>query len=647
MPGKDSVNQDFSTFIVSNDAELETHFSGFKTLKAVSYVVSVKWLIEFLEKNEFKSIEIIVGKEISDLSPVEAIMDELIKDKGDRINQLLELVDQGRLLIYTSDRIVHSKFYILTDGKLTRVIQGSANLTISARRGKQVNYLWEWNLESGNGGTLIKKFDADYELHKKYCTLFMQDLRDLLTDAENEERERIINNWLGKNIEPHEIEIMPILTQMTTEVIAGNDQEPVYKLTLPSEPSKRKPIEQILKPIKYEKESNQIVFLKKDFLSNENLLVPIMRVDFENHRIVFNIKSEKFSVGSSASSSGEVNEYLDNIEDYIKSTDMGKTRNKTINKMTKMSMYEGILYFLSSPFLNQYMKIKRAKVGRVDERGPRFLFISGGSSNGKTTFIKYALKLLAGKDLNPIDKSNFRKSNILNAAGLGTNFPLVFDDVAPQRLNSSDMETTIKSYWETWWNGRSVFPTIIVSSNAKSTKEWHQTRVKTLNFDVHFEPSMEAREMLNKIFTRQNDIFSVFASYYFDGFSDNISDDELELGRRTMLKLYKYAGRTVPEYFPTVPIESIYDPDRFKWRELIDLEKVRIVEKNDSLEITFPGEFSHSDVEHYADSIKHAKHRIVGNTIVIESPEDFRKWLNLEEKKKTGLLGKLFRRENT
>ena len=644
MPGKNLNNLGFSTFIVSNDTELEAHFSGFKTLRAVSYVVSIKWLLEFLEKNEFESIEVIVGKDISGLSPAEALRDELLNDGRDLVHRLLELVDQGRLLIYTTDRIVHSKFYILKGSTFIRVIQGSANLTISARRGKQVNYLWQWNLQPVTDGIMIQKFYEDYEQHKKYCTLFMQDLRDMLRDAGNEDRERTIDSWLGKNLELQEIEIMPMLTQMTTDVITGDDREPVYRMTLPSEPSKRKPIEQILKPIKYEKESNQIVFLKNDFLSNKNLLVPIMRVDFENHSIVFNIKAEKFTVGNTVPSSAEVNEYLDNIEDYIKSTDMGKTRNKTINNMTKMSMYEGILYFLSSPFLNQYMKIKRVRVGGVDERGPRFLFISGGSSNGKTTFIKYALKLLTTKNINPIDKSNFRKQNILTAAGLGTNFPLVFDDVAPQRLNSSDMETTIKSYWETWWNGQSIFPTIIVSSNAKSTKEWHQTRVKTLNFDVHFEPSMEAREKLNEIFTKQNNIFSAFASYYFEEFGGNISDDELEPGRKTMLRLYEYADRSVPEYFPRIPIESIYDPDRLKWRELIDLEKVGIVEKNDSLEITFLEEFSRSDVEHYADSIKHAKHRIVGNTIVIESPEDFRKWLDLEERKR-GFLGKLFGRD--
>ncbi len=646
MSGRDLNSSGFSTFIAGNEAELEGHFSGFNALRAVSYVVSIKWILEFLERNQFESVEIVVGKEVSDLNPAELLKDEVVSDKGNLVSQILGMMEQGRLKIYTSDRIVHSKFYILTGRGATRVIQGSANLTTSARKGKQVNYLWKWDLDPGSDKFLIERFNADYDLHKKYCSLFMQDLQNMLKEAGNEDRERVLNNWLGRNVEPQEIGIIPMLTQMATEVLVGDIGEPVYRMMLPAEPSKRKPIEQFLRPVKHEIESSQIVFLKKDFLNSENLLVPIMRVDFENHRIVFNVKAEKITVGDTTPPSEEVNTCLANIEEYIKSIDMGKTRNRTINNLTKMSVYEGLIYFLSSPFLNQYMRIKRAKVGRVDERGPRFLFISGGSSNGKTTFIKYALKLLTGKDINPIDKSNFKKQNILTAAGLGTNFPLVFDDVPPQRLNSSDMETTIKSYWETWWNGQSIFPTIIVSSNAKSTKEWHQTRVKALNFDVHFEPSMKAREKLNEIFNQQNNIFSAFASFYFTYFSEDISDDELEHGRRTVLRLYDYAGRQVPEYFPKVPVESIYDPDRLKWRELIDLGKVSIVEKNDSLELTFLEGFNRSDVEHYADAIKHAKHRIVGNTIIIESPEDFRKWLDLEKNADPGIFGKLFRRRN-
>ena len=644
MSGNNLNNSAFNTFIVGNDTEFDAHLSGFKTLKAVSYVVSIKWLIEFLEKNEFERIEILVGKEVSDLNPEEVLKDEIEKDKSGLLNKLMKLVEEERLLIYTSNRIVHSKFYILSGEKTIRVIQGSANLTISARKGKQVNYLWEWNLKKGQDNNMIEKFNADFELHRKYCMFFMHDLFEMLKDSEDEDRNRIIKTWLGKDIEPQEFDMMHVLTQVATEVLTGDDREPVYRMTLPSEPSKRKPIEQMLKLVKHEKESSQISFLKKDFLDSAKLLVPIMRVDFDNRRIIFNIRSEKFTIGSDMPSNGEVNEYLDNLEEYIKSIDMGKTRNENINRMTKMSVYEGILYFLSAPFFNQYMKIKREKVGRVDERGPRFLFISGGSSNGKTTFIKYALKLITGKDVNPIDKSNFRKQNIITAAGLGTNFPLVFDDIPPQRLNSSDMETTIKSYWETWWTGKNVFPTIIVSSNAKSIKAWHQTRVKTLNFDVHFEPSMEAREKLNDIFTRENNIFSGFVKYYFDEFSDNISDDELGPARKVMLRLYKYADRELPEYFPQVPIESIYDPDRIKWRDLIDLGKVIMEEKNDSLEITFPGSFNRSDIEHYADSVKHAKHRIVGNTIVIETPEDFRRWLGIEKKDKPGFFAKLFKK---
>ena len=152
MSGGNLNDSAFNTFIVGNDTEFDVHLSGFKKLKAVSYVVSIKWLIEFLEKNEFERIEILVGKEVSDLNPEEVLKDEIEKDKGGLLNNLMKLVEEERLLIYTSNRIVHSKFYILSSEKSIRVIQGSANLTISARKGKQVNYLWEWTLKKYKEG---------------------------------------------------------------------------------------------------------------------------------------------------------------------------------------------------------------------------------------------------------------------------------------------------------------------------------------------------------------------------------------------------------------------------------------------------------------------------------------------------------------
>jgi len=639
------MGEQFDTFIVATDREFAPHFQGFKSLKCVSYVTSLNWLLEFLDKNTFESIEIIIGKEASDLKPEDILKEELRKDDVEMVNKILELTRDNKLRIYIASRIIHSKFYILEGDKSIRAIQGSANLTLSARRGKQINYMWEFNLDPANDAELIKKFYKDYEKHMEYCSLFMGDLMEMVASSDNSDSNKIIKHWLLKEEDNENVSIMPLLTQLGTEVLNDSDGEPIYRMTLPSDPVQRRTVEQILKPVKHDRTASQITFMKKDFLDSETLMVPLMRTDFASKTIIFNIKSEKFVVGDSVPEPAMVNNYLSDLEDYIKTVDMGQTRNENISKMTKMSMFEGLIYFFSSPFMNEYMRIKRERVGNIDERGPRFLFISGGSSNGKTTFIKYILHLMTGKEITPVDKSKFSKQYILKAAGIGTTFPLVFDDVPPQRLNSADMETTIKSYWETWWNKDNIFPEIIVSSNARSTKEWYQTRMKTLNFDVHFEPSMKAREILSEIFSRENHIFPAFVNYYFHNSTGKLYDDELHTGRKTMLDLYKYAGRAIPEYFPAVPVEEVYDPDKVKWQELIDMNKVELIDKVDSIEIIFSDGFTRMDVEHYADSIKHAKHRVIGTTIVVESPEDFRKWLDLDKEVKSGLLSKLFGRK--
>ena len=133
----DTINHKFNSFLITADREFAPHFHGFKSLKCVSYVVSLKWLLEFLEKNAFESIEIIIGKEASDLPPEDVLREELNAEKGDMIDKVLSLLREGRLKIYITDRIIHSKFYILEDGRSIRIIQGSANLTMSARKGKK------------------------------------------------------------------------------------------------------------------------------------------------------------------------------------------------------------------------------------------------------------------------------------------------------------------------------------------------------------------------------------------------------------------------------------------------------------------------------------------------------------------------------
>ena len=122
----------------------------------------------------------------------------------------------------------------------------------------------------------------------------------------------------------------------------------------------------------------------------------------------------------------QVRKALEHIEKYFATVDWGQSRDP---RFAKESMFEALLYFLSAPFAHEHMQIRRQHYALIDQRGPQALYIVGPSQNGKSTFVRFALQLLSGKHVNPLDGGQFTKTRVRSASALGTVFPLVFDDV--------------------------------------------------------------------------------------------------------------------------------------------------------------------------------------------------------------------------
>ena len=97
---------------------------------------------------------------------------------------------------------------------------------------------------------------------------------------------------------------------------------------------------------------------------------------------------------------------LRHLESYIGTVDSGETNDA---QFAKTAMYEALLYFLWSPFASGYMSTRRSTYGLIDSRGPRFLYLFGLAQNGKTTFLRYCLKLLTGQVIDPPREGAFTK----------------------------------------------------------------------------------------------------------------------------------------------------------------------------------------------------------------------------------------------
>ena len=353
---------------------------------------------------------------------------------------------------------------------------------------------------------------------------------------------------------------------------------------------------------------------------------PTLRINTASNDVVLGIEGGLIKLAEAPSDPVAVDRALAHIEAYLDTVDGAQSADP---RFAKMSMFESLLYVFSAPFFNEYMKRKRERFGVIDTRGPRFLYIYGPSQNGKSTFLLFALKLLTGRNVQPLSRGDFRKTKLVNVSTIGTAFPLVFDDVTVGQ--SPGIEEVFKSYWERWWRDDYVSPQIIMTSNTPRLRDWAKSRTKRVDFDVHFAPTEQDKEKLNQLFQTQNGVFRWFAQTYLENLrsSEVPSDDELYLGRTAIQQLYEYAHRPVPNYLPLQPLEKIFDPGLRDWADLLfGIKKATMVGERGRLLVRFSSDIQHWEVNDYQSYLPQTvKCQRRGNTLIVENPSEFEKWL--------------------
>ena len=161
-------------------------------------------------------------------------------------------------------------------------------------------------------------------------------------------------------------------------------------------------------------------------------------------------------------------------------------------------------------------------------------------------------------------------------------------------------------------------------------KEWAKSRLKRVDFDVHFVASTTGQVRLAEILERPNPLFRWFAALHLERVraGDWIRDDELATAREVVLDLYQFAGRAVPSYFPRRPLEDLYNPDLRVWLDLLRHHKVRINQNGGEATILFTEDLEHAEVREFLGALPQTvKYRQRGKTTVVENPKGFRLWL--------------------
>jgi len=634
---------DLQTRLISRRKDFDDLFDGYEKMYAVSYVISPDLLLDFYDKRGYTELEIVVGENLS-----ESYKHNLEQKPIELVDRLEELVETGALRIYIPSHTIHTKLYILEKQDGIRVIQTSANLTATAQDARrQTNYAWYLDVPVGH--TFLEQLIKDYQAHLRGCSLFMGDLKELLEKNRHQDRKQLIEAWLKGSVSSDEqdFEMREIFHELSSSLIETGaiEQEKVTLLHLPETDLVKKRVERQLMPLKpvaigqHQLQVNKSAYIRYVY---ENHRVPLLLVSRERKELLLGIDASLISLSEAPPDPMIVNQSLEMIESYLNTVDMAESANPLT---AKMSMFEALLYIFFTPFAHEYMKAKRARYGLIDTRGPRFLYIYGPTQNGKTTFLRFSLRLITGRIMEALSRQDFTKTRVANTLLTETAFPLIFDDVDPSR--TSGIEDMFKSYWERWWRDQYVSPQIVISSNSPRLKEWAKSRVKRIDFDVHFVSTEISKERLAKLFAQDNQIFRWFAYLYLDRLNtDGLpSDDELQIARLVMQDLYKHASRTLPTFFPNEPIEKLHDPGQKDWQDLLyGLRKATATNEGKRKLITFAKDMQHWELNDYQSYLPQTvKHHRRGNTIIVENPKEFDKWLGRPQHNR--FLSRLFNRD--
>lgn len=623
------------TLYINKPTLFDDLFQGYQKIRAISYVASPLTILSIFEKFGFEQMQILVGENIG----IKHYKGELQNKELGVVQKLMSLVREEKLTIYfPKSKTIHSKFYILSKAGSHRIIVGSANFSETARKAvKQDNYVVYCDLEDGN--ELLKTFLDDYKQHLRYARLFLQDLIQLV-DTREESEEQVIRTWLTQDVGNIKGEVEAESTKVLSELSArtlefqedqpkdGTDEQEITVL-VPAELKARENIEKKLAPLPFSIGGSELSLPKNEYSTFVKKMagVPLLGVTNDGSRLMLHMGDRKKVLTREPENRQDVAESLGYVEGYVNSFRFGECSDMM---RVQTNVCEALLYVLAAPFAHEFKKRKKS----VDmySRGPSFLYLYGPSFNGKTNFLRFCLHLITGEHLEPIAQEHFKKTRIMSSRAFATVFPLLFDDVNID----AKMEAVLKNYWEFWWEQDAPIPQLVMTTNKFNPPEWANTRIKRINFDVKFDQNnIRASEELNRILSSNCDLFSWFAAWYLkklkaplEEIKEGLLVDELGLSRSVMRSLYEYAGRPLPEFFPSKPVERLYDIDRMEWLELFETKVLSQENQRNKLFVRTPTTIQAYEVDRYMRLLPQGvKAKRKGHTIVIEGKDKYLEWV--------------------
>ena len=435
----------------------EELFDGFDRLYAITFSSG----IEFVNKviNKFSYAEVVFGCEKIIANDIAAIMSVQIDSvqrlaKSKSAGNLANRLDDGSLQLYVSrDTKSHEKIFILesADHKRVRVITGSANMSASAFCGIQRE-----NIVCFDDEAAFSHYKVLLETFKETC-------------SDNVSYKAVVNTMNQEDYLKENIKEVPVFQSIEKQKLvfleqAQPEDEVEYEIV-----ADVKKMQELVKPImpKMPVQANRIVVAAEPMrvfgkrytevrrvAAEAVKQLPKLHIDYDAGTMTFN--DENIDLNPNLS---EVAKNIKSIQKFFSGIDYfyGDV------EQAKKDYFKYMTWCLATPFM-AYLRYFASRNNYDTKLFPMYGVIYGDSNGGKTTFIKFLVKLMCGETVKMNTTEDFTATRIDGLKRVCEGLPLNIDDLAKTQFQNHSERVIKNDEWGI--SDRLVnYPAVSITSN--------------------------------------------------------------------------------------------------------------------------------------------------------------------------------------
>ena len=449
----------------------EELFDGFDRLYAITFSSG----IEFVNKviNKFSYAEVVFGCEKIIANDIAAIMSVQIDSvqrlaKSKSAGNLASRLNNESLQLYVSrDTKSHEKIFILesADHKHVRVITGSANMSASAFCGIQRE-----NIVCFDDEAAFSHYKVLFETFKETC-------------SDNVSYKTVVNTMNQEDYLKENIKEVPVFQSIEKQKLvfleqAQPEDEVEYEIV-----ADVKKMQELVKPImpKMPVQANRIVVAAEPMrvfgkrytevrrvAAEAVKQLPKLHIDYDAGTMTFN--DENIDLNPNLS---EVAKNIKSIQKFFSGMDYfyGDV------EQAKKDYFKYMTWYLATPFM-AYLRYFASRNNYDTKLFPMYGVIYGDSNGGKTTFIKFLVKLMCGETVKMNTTEDFTATRIDGLKRVCEGLPLNIDDLAKTQFQNHSERVIKNDEWGI--SDRLVnYPAVSITSNkiTSLTKELFNGRI--------------------------------------------------------------------------------------------------------------------------------------------------------------------------